>query len=421
MLRTPICKARGPSQMHVEEAPFFMPNKLGFIPKRQRSLPWSPDHGGLFIFRGTYTIKIMQEEKVKKLEIRNSLIWALAIPLMVTAYISTVNAAAPSISGHIETTYMYDFSDPVTGTTALRSYDATANSFYINAVHLVIAGELEEGVGYTVELDHGSDSAITAGTADLDIQEAYLTFPVGPLGFTAGKFVTYEGIEVIEGPDNPTISRGYLFGLAEAFTHVGAKAHMGLGEKIDVGIGIVNGRDVDTDNNDGKTAIWRVGFDLGDPLSFGISGSHGPDNARTNTSADQDMTTSLDLTGSLGIVKKLPIAFQVLYAQMDNAKAGSKLGKWSGFGIQPILEITEKFSIGGRVEYFDDMDRSARTMTNVTITPTHKCNDAITVRAELRYDDVNDPVGSKTFIDDQGKGKSTNTTASLGFSYAFGG
>lgn len=342
-------------------------------------------------------------------------------------------SAAPSISGHIESTYMYDFNDPSTGLTGLRSYDATANSFYLNAVHIAINGDMGEDVSYTVEVDYGSDADLNSntgaptgvgGTTDVDqvdIQEAYLTFPAGPLAITAGKFVTYEGIEVIEGIDNPTISRGYLYGMAEAFTHVGAKAHMGLGEKVDVGVGLVNGRDVDTDNNDGKTALFRIGFDFGDPLSFGISGSHGPDNARTGTSADDDQTTSLDLTGSLGIIPKLPIAFQVLYAQMDNAKVGtSKLGTWSGFGIQPVLEVTEKFSVGARFEYMDDHDRSNRNMTNYTVTPTLKINDAVTVRAELRYDDVNaTTAAARPFVDDKARAKSTATTASVGFAYRF--
>ena len=249
-----------------------------------------------------------------------------AISAILVGISNVVRSESPSITGFIESTYMYDFNEPNTGATGLRSYDATANNFYLNAVHLAIAGELE-GASYTVEIDHGSDSTVTGSNTDIDVQEAYLTFPVGPVSFTTGKFVTYEGIEVIEGPDNPTISRGYLYGMAEAFTHVGGKAHIGLGEHVDVGLGLVNGRDIDTDNNDGKTVLWRLGLDFGDPFAIGFSGSHGPDNDRAiNSPTDEDMTTSFDVTGSLGIIPKLPIAFQYLFAQQGQRQSRNQFG-----------------------------------------------------------------------------------------------
>lgn len=371
---------------------------------------------------------------MKKLNRFKTVVAAVAIGSAVIAGTApTVGAESPAISGYIESTYMYDFSNPNSGVTALRSYDATANSFYLNAAHVAFTGELERGVGYTVEVDYGSDANVNnnvagpgapaAADANVDIQEAYLTFPVGPLSLTAGKFVTYEGIEVIEGPYNPTISRGYLFGLAEAFTHVGAKAHIGLGETLNLGVGLVNGRDVDVDTNEGKTAIWRLGVDLGEALSFGISGSHGPANARDTTSnADHDNLTSHDLTGTLSVIPRLPISFQVLYAEMDNAKAGTSLvGKWSGAGIQPVLEVSEAFSVGARVEYFDDLDRNNFTAVNYTVSPAYRVNDAVTVRGEVRVDEVNMTGGAMgPFVDDKGTLEDSTTTASLSFVYLFG-
>src|SRR5258708_16699814 len=86
---------------------------------------------------------------------------------------------------------------------------------------------------------------------------------IGGFTFTAGKFATYEGIEVIEGPADPTITRGFLFWLAEPVTHVGAKLHYTTGP-VDVGVGLVNGWDTNNtlfetgDNNNQKTLIWRA-------------------------------------------------------------------------------------------------------------------------------------------------------------------
>ena len=97
------------------------------------------------------------------------------------------------------------------------------------------------------------------------------------------------------------------------------------------------------------------------------------------------------------------------------------MGTWSGVGIQPTLEVTDSFSVGGRVEYMDDQDRSDRSMTNYTITPTLKLSEAVVIRAELRYDDVNAAnTAARPFVDDKGMSKSSATTASVGFSYHFG-
>ncbi|MDO8580004.1 MAG: outer membrane beta-barrel protein, partial [Candidatus Omnitrophota bacterium] len=147
----------------------------------------------------------------------------------------------PKISGYIDTTYNYNFNKPASQTTKLgtpgtstaginlSSYVTKANDITFNTAHLAFNGSLKDGIGYTIELDAGSDANVNTPTSgagaadDFDLQEAYLTSPLFETGINlkVGKFVTLEGIEVIESPLNPNISRGHLFGMAEPFTHVG--------------------------------------------------------------------------------------------------------------------------------------------------------------------------------------------------------
>jgi len=61
------------------------------------------------------------------------------------------------------------------------------------------------------------------------------------LTFTAGKFVTSEGIEVIEGNQDYTVTRGFLFGLAEPYTTTGVKADYQFTKQLDLMLGVVNG------------------------------------------------------------------------------------------------------------------------------------------------------------------------------------
>lgn len=342
-------------------------------------------------------------------------------------------AEGPAITGYVDTQWGYNFDQPGTRMTALRSYDALDNNIR-NTAHLALAGSMDT-VGYVVELDAGHDAPITAAggtTNEVVLQEAYLTWMgASRLGFKAGKFATYQGIEVIENPANPTITRGFLYGLAEPFTHVGAVATYAL-DRIDFAAGVVNGWDLTTDNNSGKTLVGKVGFNFGDPLTFSISGYHGPEQAAvTSTTTSTTINnggknrSSIDLTGVTKIIPNVDLWFQANMgsedAVLDNDGdlTADDSGEWSGFTVQPVVRITDKFSIGGRYEYFeDDGSRTGTTdlaLNNFTITPAYKVNDSVTLRAEYRQDGAN----KKVWIDDKGVAQDTASTATLQAVVAF--
>lgn len=339
--------------------------------------------------------------------------------------------AAPTISGFIDSTYTYNFNRPPSGITALRSFDANDNTFSLNAIQLNFQGNLEENVGYVIETTIGADaSAITSAGAgagapdDFDIQEGYLKFKChsdSAVTFTAGKFVTLEGIEVIESGANPTISRGHLFGLAEPFAHTGLKADWS-GDVLSFTLGAVNGWDRFRDNNSGKTGLGRIGFNFGNPLSFGVVGYIGPEKAGING----DARTSLDLVGVTKPSEKLAIWFQANTGTEEKIFDGvtTEDRTWSGFTIQPVLTLSDSWSLGARYEYFDETDGYSpgtgvmipHVVNNITVTPTYKINDATTLRLEYR----NDVSNKKVFEDDKGLfSKDNNSTASLEFIYTF--
>jgi hypothetical protein len=306
----------------------------------------------------------------------------------------------PAISGYIEATYNYYFGD--TTINMLRSYDALSNQILLNNVHLAFTGAPSEKVSYAAELDFGTDAAVHGlvhvpgvdigpGVA-VDVQEAYITYAFSDkVKFTGGKFVTFEGIEVIEGPANPTISRGYLYGLAEAFTHVGGYFTFAASNQIDFKIGAVNGWDVLVDNNKDKTIIGRFAVNTGDPLAFGISGSWGVEQAEPS----DDARFSIDLTGVTKVIPKVTLNFQVNYGAetIDTIDAA-----WVGFGIQPVIALSDNVDLGARIEYFSDKD-GVRTgfgipdfnALNLTLVPTFKY-DGFTFRVEYRLDSASDEI-----------------------------
>ena len=188
-----------------------------------------------------------------------------------------VLAEGPQVSGFVDATYNRTLNASTARENVHHSFDQQSNTFLLNAVHLALSGGEGEAVSYTVEIDAGTDAA-AAGSAglgpgdDFDLQEAYVTYALGSskLTVTAGKFVTFEGIELIESIDNPTITRGFLFGLAEPFTHTGMTASYQLSPRVQLVLGAVNGWDLWVDNNDAPTGVAKVGLDIGEPLRLGL-------------------------------------------------------------------------------------------------------------------------------------------------------
>jgi len=326
---------------------------------------------------------------------------------------SMILNAQPSFSGFIETSYNYNFSKVMTNT--LRSYDAKANQILFNNFHIAASGTPSDKLSYTAELDFGTDAAVhgllhQAGVGDdpvaVDLQEAYLTYAFSDkFKFTGGKFVTFQGIEVIEGPVNPTISRGYLYGLAEAYTHVGGYITFVPSTEIDIKFGVINGWDLLIDNNKDKSIISRLGVNLGNPLAFGISFYTGIEQVNS-----ENWRNSFDLTGVTKIIPGIALNFQGNYGtETFTDSTGDTDTKWFGFGIQPVISLTDNIDLGFRAEYFAD-DQGARTgfaglnAFNLSIVPAFRY-DGFTFRFEYRFDNSNQEI----FIKETGFAKSSST------------
>ncbi len=377
---------------------------------------------------------------------RGNILRAVGMVLPLIAATTMVNGettmTGPTISGYVDTQYGYNFNKPASETTTLRSYDAQNNNI-ANTAHVSLAGSFGEGIGYVVDLDAGHDANVTVGGASgsaVVLQEGYLTYkcPITHLGIKAGKFATFEGIEVIETNANPTISRGYLYGLAEPFTHVGGVLSYAMG-KFDVAAGVVNGWDVPNDNNPGKTLVGKIGLNFGDPLSVTISGLSGPEQNQSTVNGIVDgksgnIRDSADITILTKIIPKTDLYLQANAGSERNAGDFDGGGlqddraSWSGAGIQPLVHFTDKFTVGARLEYFSDPQGYRNNAaggvstlikdtceTNFTITPGYKLTDNIQVRAEYRYDTSN----KKLWVDDKGVAKDSASTGALQFLVTF--
>ncbi|HVO74223.1 MAG TPA: outer membrane beta-barrel protein, partial [Ignavibacteriaceae bacterium] len=208
------------------------------------------------------------------------------------------------------------------------------------------------------------------------------------------------------------------YGLAEAFCHVGGYFTYVASNQVDIKLGVINGWDRLIDNNKDKTIIGRLGVNLGDPLAFGISGSWGVEQPEPIN----DARTSLDLTGITKVIPKVALNFQVNYGSETIETIDTTFdATWAGFGIQPVISLSDNVDLGARIEYFSDPE-GVRTGTsikdfnslNVTLVPTFKW-DGFVFRIEYRLDNASDKI-----FPVNGKAPSkTSNTVSLGVSCNF--
>ena len=343
-----------------------------------------------------------------------------------------------TIGGGVEGTYSRMFGAPhqpesvdgmgtISNVVPTRAYDSS-NGFLLNQASLFVKHQLNENVYAQIRFDAGANAGINSfGTSRLfDVREAYAVATGMGLTFTAGKFTTYQGIEVVDGWLNPTITRGFLYYLAEPVTHVGAKLHYTTGA-FDIGAGVVNGWDSNNgyfatgDNNSQKTVIWRLGYTTA-PFWAAFSGTYGVEKAQT----DKDPRLSLDLTGAAILSPMLTINFQGNYGSEKNMYGmnGDKTASWVGFGIQPVVHV-DAMSLGARFEYFEDKgfsragfasglaaaDKEKVGLWNFTITPGYTIAGALLLRAEFRVDGANEEV--------LWNGKKTQTSLGFGAAYTF--
>jgi hypothetical protein len=303
------------------------------------------------------------------------------------------SAAGPKLSGFVDTTYNYNVNRPASGKNTYFSYDARHNNFSLNTADVALSGGAADGFSYYVQVDMGANAALDGAGYDatiFDVQEAYAQYESkDKWGIKVGKFVTYNGIEVIESPSDPTISRGYLFGFAEPFTHIGAVVTYRASGTVDFAIGAINGWDLLADTNKFKMVVAKLGLNFGDPLGLTISSYAGPDQAGNN----DHWRATFDVTG-VSKHGNTTINFQGNYGFEQKVTMAGEDDSWFGFGIQPVFKLDDRLSLGVRGEMFRD-DKGSRgvlpqaLLFNVTVAPAFSLTPSLVLRAEARLDASN--------------------------------
>ena len=334
--------------------------------------------------------------------------------------------SALGMSGFVDASYIYNFSEPeavVSGTTTRtnrgRVFDVQSNGATIQAAELVLEKPMtdEMPIGFRTDLFFGDDAELihstglgeapgTGNVADVfDLEQAYVTarVPVGAgLDIKMGKFVTLLGSEVIESPANWNFSRSYLFGYAIPFTHTGVLATYPLGELGSATMGVVNGWDIVDDTNKAKSLIGSIILTPFKALTVAVNGITGAE----QSSNSHDRRTVADLVLTWQPIEKLTLMGNYDFGH-EGAGAGTGYDskEWTGLALYAKYELTPKWSLAGRGEWFDDKDNFRTALTSIdggtptdinfyeyTLTSEWKLHEHLLARLEYRHDQASEQV-----------------------------
>ncbi|MES2797746.1 MAG: porin [Bacteroidota bacterium] len=368
---------------------------------------------------------------------RKSILLVLSSVLAYSGY--TQEAAEPkskfAFSGYLDSYYFANLNNPASrnnlgASGTARAFDQKSGTFGIGLVQTKITYASASGkTDAVVDLTFGPNADLgqygnVAGPlgpgSSLAIKQAYFNWkPTSKLTFTVGQFGTHIGYEVIDAPVNYNYSLSNLFNNGP-FYHIGAKANVALSDKASFMLGIVNNIDALYDNNRAKALIGQLYFA---PVSGwnvylnGITSKEGTADAKGDT--PEGTYSLLDLTTSYQITPKFLVGL--------NAAVGSQDDKgWSGVALYTNYAITDKFSLGGRYETFDNsegiralvVDGEGVKMNSLTLTGTFTVADGnLLIKPEFRMDtaDKNFFNGETPDVFD----KKSQSTLGMAFIYKF--
>ncbi len=207
-----------------------------------------------------------------------------------------------------------------------------------------------------------------SSTTSTAIKQAYVSGALmKDLKLTVGQFGTHIGYEVVESYQNPNYMLGYLFGYGP-FYHTGAKLDYAISDKISVMAGVVNGWDLQYDNNKDKTVIGQIMLKPISELTVILNYAGGNETTgRPNNTSDNNvggMRHIGDLVVQYQVSKMIKVGANFVYGEnkVNKDTAAQVWGGAAGYlSVTPIDGLTLSY----RLDYFDDKQQ-ARGLLGVT-------------------------------------------------------
>lgn len=328
-----------------------------------------------------------------------------------------------TISGSVDAYYRYNGGKD--NTNSKTSFTSSQNSFELGMASVrADATALSGKIGATVDLGFGNRAKEFSyndnGNNGLQyIKQAYITYsPTAALKFTAGKFGTHVGYEVLDPFANRNYSMSYMF-TNGPFFHTGIKADVTAG-KVGFMLGVANHVDQSTAMSPIKDLLAQVSVAATDKWKFYLNywGFFG---AKSFVSTNGSQSTSqLDLVVLGTISDKFSLGvngtMQALKLDDGNSKTDSK--SWYGGALYLNYDPISALGITLRGEYIKDKDMikfgMAESIFQSTLSFDCKVG-PLTIIPELRIDNAKNEI----FVKNDGAATKSTFSALVAAVYRF--
>ncbi len=329
-------------------------------------------------------------------------------------------------SGSLDGYYRKDFANKLANNKT--SFTNSINSFELGMASLKIdATELSGKVSATIDLGFGrraeefsyNDGEINAaknGFVSLtNIKQTYVTYaPNSKVKFTAGKFATHVGYELLDAPLNRNYSMSYMF-TNGPFFHTGVKADITAG-KVAFMLGLTNYTDQTTTTTSTKNLIAQIsGASKNAKLKYFINYSgFGGAPSGANPSGLKSLN-QFDVVLTNVFTDKFSLGYNGT-VQLRTPTSGTN-GNWIGNALYLNFDPSAKLGITIRSEYISDSKLVYFTTKNIfanTISFNFKVG-ALIIIPEIRMETAN----SNYYLKTNGTATKGAANALLAIAYKF--
>jgi len=367
-----------------------------------------------------------------------------------------------TFSGYFDTYYFANLNKPASrdnlGQSGIaRGFDRKVGQFQLGMImaHLGYSYKSVEfvgevGWGPNVEYgSYGSAPGYPWGTviaqtnvSSVLIKQAYINLKANDkLTFTMGQFGTHIGYELIDAPLNFHYSINNTFNAGIPFYHVGLKATYAFSDKVYLMGGVVNGTDNINDNNRGKSFIGQLFVSPAEGFNIYLNTIQGNEGNSDDQGKDADNSYFgvLDLVATLQVSDRVGLAFWGMYGSAKGDFQGGTLVddmlNWYGANIYATYKFSDLFTLGTRLEHFNNEDGARLLLTNgqgtsvntFTLTGNFSIADGkLLLKPEFRFDDFDElegPSGEQVpqqFQDEDGNyTKSSQSTIGMAAVFKF--
>lgn len=275
---------------------------------------------------------------------------------------------------------------------AIDDRNSDGSTFGVDETELDIEHSFSDRAAVRADIEYVNDGS---GDFQMDLEQGYLSCDFGSAQkwtFSFGKFNAPLGFESCDAPGRYQYSYAAVSTYGIPCNLTGASIYTRFSPAVDVIAYLVNGWDVNTDNNSGKTWGTRWGFTPHSGLDLGVSAITGAEQPSQTDS--RRSVFDLDLTWYP--MPSLLVGGEVDYGIESKVLADDADAKWFGFLLMSNVGLSSNVNLTARVDNFKDYDGFStgysQDLKAITFAPRLTIVDGLEGLVEMKYEFSNHEV-----------------------------